>query len=103
VAEPITAAVLGSALDLIGRPLMLEALAVVADGRAPRDAMPSGADAGLYLDELKALQALRMMDSTDGSLLGHYTLTADGQTLANLLRALAAAITYTAAGKYSSA
>ncbi|WP_327009745.1 hypothetical protein OHA72_22450 [Dactylosporangium sp. NBC_01737] len=101
MAEPITAADLGSALDLIGRPLMLEALAAVADGRTLRDAVPSGVDAGLFIDELKALRALRMVDSTDGSPLGRHTLTADGQALTNLLGNLAAAITCTATGNYS--
>lgn len=92
MAEPITAADLGSALDLIGRPLMLKALAAVADGTALRDAVPSGVDAGLFLDELKALRALRMVAPADQAPLDCYTLTADGETLTNLLGDLATAI-----------
>jgi hypothetical protein len=101
LAEPISAEVLGSALDLIGRPLMMKALAAVADRRALRDALPDGADAGLFIDELKALQTLRMVHPADDHPLGHYSLTPHGQTLTNLLGSLATAITYTAPRDYS--
>ncbi|WP_432976817.1 hypothetical protein [Dactylosporangium sp. CA-233914] len=101
MAEPITVEVLGSALDLIGRPLMLEALATVADGRPLSDAAPGGADAGLFLDEFKALRALGMVEPVEGSPSGPYTLTAAGQTLTSLLGVLAASITRTATGAYS--
>ncbi|MEV6928456.1 hypothetical protein AB0M46_28765 [Dactylosporangium sp. NPDC051485] len=101
MAEPITIEVLGSALDLIGRPLMLEALAVVADGKPLPDAAPSGADTGLFLDEFKALRVLGMVESVEGSVAGLYALTPPGRALMDLLDTLAASITRTSTAAYS--
>ena len=77
---------------------MLKALAAVADGRALRDAEPSGVDAGTFLDELKALQTLRMVAPADQARPDYYTLTADGEALTSLLGDLATAITRRATG-----
>ncbi|MEV6922960.1 hypothetical protein AB0M46_00400 [Dactylosporangium sp. NPDC051485] len=101
MAEPITVETLGSALDLIGRPLMLQALATVADGKPLPDAIPGGVDAGLFLDELKALRALGMVEPVEGSPSGPYALTTPGRALVELLDALTAAITRPAADSYS--
>ncbi|MER7278033.1 hypothetical protein ABT369_26685 [Dactylosporangium sp. NPDC000244] len=101
MAEPITIEVLGSALDLIGRPLMLEALATVADGKPLPNAAPSGVDTGLFLDELKALRVLGMVEPVEGSSAGLYALTPAGHALMDLLDTLAVSITRMPTGAYS--